>query len=106
MNAFTNPTYLVLREALLKRATVRCTYHGLVRECCPHTIGTSEGRSRALMFQFAGASSRGLPPGGEWRCMDIALISNISVYDGPWHTGLSHTRPQTCIKNVDVEVMS
>ena len=56
------------------------------------------------MFQFAGSSSSGLPPGGEWQCMDIAAISNVSVADGPWHTGYGHSRPQTCVKSVDVEI--
>jgi hypothetical protein len=24
--------------------------------------------------------------------------------DGPWHTGMSHLKPQTCVDQVEVEV--
>ena len=31
-------------------------------------------------------------------------LSNVSIHDGKWHTGHSHTKPQTCIGEIDVEV--
>jgi hypothetical protein len=63
------------------------------------------GTQRVLMFQFGGQSSQGLPPGGQWRCMDVARIRNIQTQSGDWHTGFSHLRPQTCIAHVDIDVL-
>jgi hypothetical protein len=97
-------TYALIRQAIIDLNQVVCFYHGLYRECCPHSIGTKRGRPRVLMFQFAGQSSRGLPPGGEWRCMDIDDLSQVTVQSGPWYTNPRHSRPQTCIDIVDIDV--
>lgn len=97
-------SYHLIRDAVSRRLQVSCQYQGLRRVFSPHCIGWSTGMERVLGFQFAGSSSRGLPPEGEWRCFEIAKMTNVEVSDGPWHTGHSHTRPQTCVKSVDIEV--
>jgi hypothetical protein len=97
-------TYQMLRQAIIDRKIVRCSYGGYRREVCPHVIGTKNGRKQLLAFQFAGESSSGLPTGGEWRCMKVDGISEVSVQDGPWRTGTGHSRPQTCVDLIDVEV--
>jgi len=98
-------SYAVLRDAIVNKKQVSCIYRGLVREICPHVIGTGkDGRETVLSFQFAGGSSKGLPPGGEWRCMRVDEMSQVSSRTGPWHTGDNHSRPQTCVKQIDVEV--
>ena len=96
--------YDMLRQAIVNRNQVVCMYRGYYRECCPHAIGLTHGIGRILVYQFGGESSRGLPVGGEWRCMDIGGLSGISVRCGPWHTGGRHTRPQTCVKQVDLDI--
>jgi hypothetical protein len=98
------PTYQVFRTAVLNKQQVVCTYKGLSREVCPHALGHTAGREQALTFQFAGQSSSGLPPGGEWRCMKLEDVSNAQLKNGAWHTANTHGRPQTCVKDVDVEV--
>ena len=96
--------YEVFRQAVLSKSQVTCTYHGFHRELCPHVLGTKEGREKVLSFQFAGESSTTLPPEGEWRCMFVDEVMGAEARDGPWHTGQSHTRPQTCVDEIDVEV--
>jgi hypothetical protein len=96
--------YDTLRRAIIARRQVTCIYDGLFRECCPHAIGTKRGRTHVLLFQFAGQSSRGLPPGGQWRCMDVEALSQVTARDGPWFTDPRHSKPQTCIDVIDVEV--
>lgn len=96
-------TYEVFREAILTKRQITCVYRGLPRQVCPHTLGYTGGHEQALTFQFAGESSSGLPPGGEWRCMIIEEVSGAAIKDGPWYTANTHGRPQTCVKQVDVE---
>lgn len=96
-------SYEVFRQAILARKPVTCLYHGRPREVCPHTLGTKNGREKVLSFQYGGESSRGLPPGGEWRCMFVDEVSNAVQIEGPWHTRDDHSRPQTCVDSVDVE---
>ena len=81
-------------------------YQGRYREICPHTIGRKNGREKLLAFQFAGQSSKGLPPGGEWRCMFIDEITQVAAREGPWHTRDVHLKPQTCVDQVEFEVFT
>ena len=71
---------------------------------CPHVLGrTKDGRAQALFFQFAGTSSRGLAPGGDWRCMTIDGLEDVAARAGEWHTAPNYPGPQTCVELVDVE---
>lgn len=96
--------YQTLRQAVLSRQQIICDYSNHQREVCPHTLGHKAGREKVLAWQFGGSSSSGLPPGGEWRCLFVDEISNVSARSGAWHTGGQHTQPQTCVDNIDVEV--
>lgn len=100
-------TYSLIRRAILMKQQVTAVYDGYVREMCPHVIGEKNGREQALFYQFAGDSSSGLGPAGDpsnWRCMPIAQLSEVAVKDGLWHTAPNHSRPQTCVGQIDVEV--
>ena len=79
-------------------------YDFIIRVVCPHTLGTKRGLEKVLTFQFGGGSSSGLPPSGEWRCMFISDVSNIQPISSDWHTGVGHSRPQTCVDEVDIEI--
>ena len=96
--------YQTLREAILAKSPVRCTYHGYVRLVCPHVIGRKNGHPQVLVFQYGGGSSSGLPPEGEWRCMKVDEVTHVQVISGEWHTDTRHTKPQTCVDEIDVEV--
>ncbi len=96
--------FQTIREAIQNKRLIRCTYHGYAREMSPHVLGWKEGRETLLSFQFGGASSKGLPPSGEWRCMIVEGIKDIRSFDGEWRTGANHSRPQTCVDNIDTEV--
>jgi hypothetical protein len=98
----TNTELLIMAIEELKQ--VVCIYDGYPREMCPHVVGWKNGAHHVLSYQFAGGSSRGLPPGGEWRCMDIDGITQLALRDGPWQTGPSHTKPQTCVDSKEAEV--
>jgi hypothetical protein len=95
--------YSIVRQAILDKHQIVATYRGHRREMCPHVLGTKDGREQALFFQFAGSSSSGLPPGGEWRCIPVEGLVDVVGRAGRWHTGHG-TRPQTCLDLVDVQV--
>lgn len=100
-------TYAVIRDAILNRQQIKATYRGHPRELCPHVIGTKKGRPQALFYQFGGRSSSGLEPDGSarnWRCMFIDELSDVIAQDGDWHSAPNHSRPQTCVDDIDVEV--
>lgn len=97
-------TYRLFEEAMIGRKQILCTYHGRARQLCPIILGHSQGREKALTYQFGGDSEKGLPPGGQWRCLWLAAVSDIRLRDGPWHAGGSHSQPQGCVEVVDLDV--
>ena len=100
-------TYELLRTAILNKRQVIATYGGYRREMCPHALGLKKGRLHCIFYQFGGASSSGpIIPGANqnWRCIPIDGLSDIVIQDGPWFSSSNHTRPNTCIDVVHVEV--
>jgi hypothetical protein len=79
-----------------------------VLERCPHVIGANrDGREQCLCYQFGGGSRSGLAAPGSvdnWRCVAIGALDNVSLRDGPWHTGPNYSERQSCVERVDVEV--
>lgn len=98
--------YAIIREAIVRKQHIYAVYKGHYREMCPHVIGTKNGREQALFYQFGGESSSGLSmdPRMNWRCCVIDELSDVVAVDGDWHTAENHSRPQTCVDEIDVEV--
>ena len=96
--------YNLFAQAMAGRKQVFCFYDGHARELCPIILGHSHGQEKALTFQFGGQSRKGLPPGGQWRCLFLTKVSDARLHDGPWHTGDSHSQPQGCVEIVDLDV--
>lgn len=97
--------YRIIRAAMEARQQIVCEYQGYERLLCPHCIGYGKnGGEQMLAFQFAGGSSKGLPPGGQWRCMDVRQMRSVQAREGEWHTGPRHLAPQTCVKEIDLEI--
>ncbi len=101
-------TYDLIRQAIQRKQLVLAVYEGRRREMCPHVLGLKGSRAQALFYQFAGESRSGLGPSGSsdnWRCIDLSKLTDVSVMEGEWHTAPNHSRPQTCVDTVDVEVI-
>jgi hypothetical protein len=102
--------YQVIREAIINKDIVIATYHGHVREMCPHVLGKKNDRAQAFLYQFAGGSDSGLEPDGSWsnwRCLFIDELSDVSIRKsrGEWHTAPNYSSAtQNCIDNIDFKV--
>lgn len=99
--------YEILRDAINGKRNVSFVYDGLHRECSPHALGGKKDKLNCLVYQFAGQTSKGPITGdavNNWRCLDIAKIDDLRVIDGEWHSFENHSRPATCIDDMQVEV--
>jgi transcriptional regulator with XRE-family HTH domain len=97
-------TYLLFIQAMVERKQILCTYNAYPRELCPVILGHSDGEEKALTYQFAGKSESRLPPGGAWKCLYLAKVSDVRLRDGPWYSGNRHTQRQRCVEFVDIDV--
>ena len=97
--------YRLIWKAARARKQITCMYGGRYREACPHILGYKKlGQEAVFAFQFGGDSTSRLPPQGDWRCFDLDEVSEVRLRDGRWHSGTRHTKTQTCIQFVDVDV--
>lgn len=104
-----NETYRMIRQAIIDKNIVVATYHGHVREMCPHVLGMKNGRAQGLFYQFAGGSTVGLEQNGSpsnWRCVIIDELSEVSIRKslGEWHTASNYSKPQTCVDRATIDV--
>jgi hypothetical protein len=94
--------YSTLAEAIRNKQQVVARYHGEERIFSPHALGTKHGVEHILVYQFAGGSTTGLPPGGEWRCLSVEELTDIRLEPGAWHTAPNVFNPQSCLDEIDV----
>lgn len=101
-------TYNLIRQAIVAKRCIQATYDGYNRLLSPHTLGYAKtGGEQTLCYQYGGGSKSGLMPDGHpknWRCVPLEGLTNVSLVDGPWHTAPNHSRSQTCVAEIDVEV--
>jgi hypothetical protein len=100
-----SPIYRLVWKAVRARKQIACVYDGCYREVCPHILGYKKlGEEAVFVFQFGGESTSRLPPQGDWRCFDLAEMTDVELRGGRWHSGTRHTKTQTCIQFVDIDV--
>jgi hypothetical protein len=94
--------YTILAEAISSKQQVVARYHDEERIFSPHALGSKRGVAHVLVYQYAGGSRTGLPPGGEWRCLNVEELSEVRLESGAWRTAENVFNPQTCLDEVDV----
>lgn len=99
--------YRLVRTAVVSKRPIRAMYHGCDRLLCPHRLGRNhEGQIRVLCYQFGGKSGSELQAVGSpanWRCLVLEKLSRVELLEGAWHTAPNHSRPQTCVVEVEVD---
>ena len=98
----------LLRVAMGRRRSIAAVYDGRIRLRCPYRLGWNrEGQRRVLCYQYGGARASGLDPRGarsNWRCVAVDKLSKIELLEDVWHTAANHSRPQTCMVEVEMEM--
>jgi hypothetical protein len=94
--------YQILAEAITTKQQVVARYHDEERIFSPHALGSKRGATHVLVYQYAGGSQTGLPPDGEWRCLDVEELRDIRLRPGAWRTAPNVFNPQTCLDEVEI----
>jgi hypothetical protein len=97
-----------IRAAIIHRCPIAALCRGRRRLLCPHLLGWNRHRRvQVLCYQYGGDSESGLRPArasDNWRCLAVENLSHVELLDGPWQTAENHSRPQTCIEEVELDV--
>jgi hypothetical protein len=101
-------THAQIRSAIVHRRPIAALYRGRRRLLCPHLLGWNKRRRfQVLCYQYGGDSESGLQHAGasdNWRCLAVEKLSQVELLDAPWQTAENHSRPQTCIEEVELNV--
>lgn len=99
-------TYDLIKQAIQNRQCVTCTYNGFKRKMTPHVLGTKNGTRQALFYQYGGDSSSGLSsdPTQNWRCIPVDKIKDLSINPDRFQTANNHSKTQSCVDTIDVEI--
>lgn len=101
--------YQVIRNAILNKQNISADYKGYHRIMTPHTLGNKAGKEKCLLYQFDGESSSAtvFPENSpsNWRCVFIDELTNVTIVGGALHTCQSHSKKQTCVDDVDIELV-
>ena len=95
-------TYGLFERAMRERRPLVCMYDGYARAVCPIILGHTGDAEKALTWQFGGSGSKG-PVHGQWRCLELAKVTQAELIDGPWQSGDSHMTSQSCVRDVDLD---
>jgi hypothetical protein len=101
--------YRTVWTAISERRPVAAIYGGYPRRMCPHRLGRNQaGDLRVLCYQYGGGSRSGLAAAGSpanWRCIVLEKLRKVELLGaGEWMTAPNHSRPQTCVVIVDIDV--
>ena len=96
--------YEQIAEAMRTRKPMACVYDGRERAFCPIVLGHSQGQEKALVYQFAGSTSKGPLVAPEWKCFFVSKMHTIEIRHGTWRSGDLHRKPQSCVEIVDLDV--
>lgn len=102
MSSRTFPSHIVARvetiaHAIANRHQLVFGYGGYQREVCPHSLGWKGDSLSCFAWQFGGRSARGLPPGGQWRCLHVDRMRDLNERAGEWHSGKLDPQTSPCI---------
>jgi hypothetical protein len=72
----------------------------------PHALDFKNGKLHTLCYQFGGESSTGLSADSadNWRCMAVAQLEGVQIMGRDVQSVSHHSRLNTCIDEVVVEV--
>ncbi|NHN85704.1 hypothetical protein GOB93_13780 [Acetobacter musti] len=93
-----------LCAAIKSRSNVSFTYHGRALTGSPHAVGKGDGEERVLIYVGSDDHKKVEPPGGQWKCLPIADLSDVATDSSPFHAGHPGKHEKTGLHEIDVSL--
>jgi hypothetical protein len=91
-------------KAMVEKKQVSCVFKRLPRVLSVIILGHTDGKEVALTWQTGGESSRPLPPGGAWRAVTLAEVTDVHLLDSKLRRGTRKSGAQHWVADVDLDV--
>ena len=97
-------TYEVFVKAMVEEKQVACVFKRRPRVLSVIILGHTDGKEVALTWQTGGDSSKPLPPGGAWRAVTLAEVTDVHLVDRKLRRGARKSGAQHWVADVDLDV--
>lgn len=92
--------FLTMKDAILRRKTLRLNYKGRNLTACPYILGHASQEERAFVLAVDGIGRPNQAEQGNWMCLRLASVDDIKVLDQPWTEQPYPGHIQRCVDNV------
>ena len=99
-----SPIYELFVRAMIEEKQVACVFKRRPRVLSIIILGHTDGEERALTWQTGGESSKPLPPGGAWRAVTLAEVTDVNLLDSKLRRGTRKSGAQRWVADVDLDV--
>jgi hypothetical protein len=99
-----SPIYELFVRAMIEEKQVACVFKRRQRVLSIVILGHTDGKEVALAWQTGGESSKPLPPGGAWRAVTLAGVTNVQLLDSKLRRGTRKTGEQHWVADVDLDI--
>ena len=99
-----SPIYELFVRAMIEERQVACVFKRRPRVLSIIILGHTNGEERALAWQTGGESSKPLPPGGAWRAVTLAEVTDARLLDSKLRRGTRKSGEQRWVTDVDLDV--
>ncbi|QQO16768.1 PIN domain-containing protein [Bradyrhizobium diazoefficiens] len=96
-------TFLAMKDAILRRKTLRLNYNGRDLTACPYILGHALQEERAFVLAVDGIGRPTRAERGKWMCLRLASVDDIKVLDQPWTEQPYPGRIQRCVDSVHLD---
>jgi hypothetical protein len=97
-------TYDLFVESMVEERQVACAFKRRPRVLSIIILGHTDWEERALTWQTGGESSKPLPPGGAWRAITLADVTDVHLLDSKLRRGTRKSGAQHWVADVDLDV--
>lgn len=97
-------TYEFFVKAMVEEKQLACVLKRRPRVLSVIILGHTDGKEVALTWQTGGDSSKPLPPGGAWRAVTLAEVTDARLLESRLRLGTRKTGEQHWVADVDLDV--
>lgn len=95
--------FVAMKDAILRRKTLRLNYRGRDLTVCPYILGHALQEERAFVLAVDGIGRPSRAERGKWMCLRLASVNDIAVLDQPWTEEPYSRRIQRCVDSVHLD---